>query len=837
MKKQHLFTLAVLLLLAACSEQSDLQRTAIDTNAPLTLTASSGTAPTMRAADNLYNAATGFDGTEQAQVYMANSGGTQTGTATYSIGVPTVVAGKKQSALTLVSENPIYYPSGPSGSVTLYGVYPATSTAKHTVKYDQTSDASYKASDLMYATIPVSWETLAEKYELKPNLPFQHQLVKLKVTVVKMDDVFHLEQVMMNSVKRSVMVTPTYTSAGLGTVASATDETGDGANEDAILISNGETASTSPETKMFTYACVFPAQAWEDAESKAVEFMTIKADGGTVTYKLKKTFQAGYEYTLTVYLNSLALDATVTITDWTDATDCVVNPTTAAGGTLKIAPVADRTYTGDPITITPAPEVSFTDKSTGTTTTLTEGTDYELTYYNNKNAGQAIILATGKNGGEGHNYEGQIGLGSFYILQNDLAQATIADIDAVTYKRSAWEPLPVVTCSGKTLVKDADYTVSYSENTDAGEATVTITAVAEGNFTGTNSKTFTINPKSLTTASSDFTITLSDASKVYTGEVQSVSVSSVTDTNSGSTATMALATDYTVSGLTSTSANVGTYTVTVTGAGNYTGSKTATWQITKAQASVTTAPTAKTGLMSGTSNELVNAGTASGGTMYYYKATASSPTPATTASSWSTSIPTASDAGTYYVFYYVKGDSNHTDSSVGGPVSVTVASNDPGVALSASQAGYIVSSNGKAYPSSYKDSWNSSWGTPAGVVTVKSATSGQSYVVALYNCGGSKSSDGSTYTWDNRANGLNTLTSVSGHSWIVGSKDQYMAALTNNWSTCTGYITSADGRTLGSLYFWSSKEIDSFSAWYFNGGYWVDDGKDLKYYVRPLFAF
>lgn len=65
-KKQHLMTLAVLLLLTSCSEQSDMQQTAIDTTAPVTLTASSGTAPLMRAADNLYNASTGFDGGEES---------------------------------------------------------------------------------------------------------------------------------------------------------------------------------------------------------------------------------------------------------------------------------------------------------------------------------------------------------------------------------------------------------------------------------------------------------------------------------------------------------------------------------------------------------------------------------------------------------------------------------------------------------------------------------------------------------------------------------------------------------------------------------------------------
>ena len=586
-KKQHLMTLAVLLLLASCSEQSDMQQTAIDTNAPVTLTASSGTAPLMRAADNLYNASTGFDGGEKAQVYMANSGGTQTGTAKFSIGAPEAVGALKQSTLTLADgESPIYYPSGPSGNVTLYGIYPAASISSHTVSYDQTLDANYKSSDLMYAKIPVSWSTLAEKYALKPNLPFQHQLVKLKVTIVKMEDVWHLEKVTMNNVKRSVTVAPTYTSAGLGSAASATGESGEGANEDAILISSGEIASTGPETKVFTYACVYPAQTWNDGDENAVDFLTVKADGGVAKYKLKKTFQPGYEYTLTVYLNALAVGATVTIDNWGDATDCVVNPTTTNGGTLKVAPVDDQTYTGDPITLTPAPAVTYTDKSTGNTTTLEAGTDYELTYYNNKNAGQAIILATGKNGGDGHNYEGQIGLGSFYIIQRDLAQASIADIDAVTYKRAAWEPELTVTSNGKTLIKNVDYTVAFESNVNAGTATATITAVAEGNFAGTNSKTFTINKKSLSTNSSDFTITLSATSKVYNGSAQSVSVSSVKDSNSGNTATMTLTTEYTVSGTTSASA-AGTYTVTVTGQGNYTDSKTADWSITKRPVTLT----------------------------------------------------------------------------------------------------------------------------------------------------------------------------------------------------------------------------------------------------------
>ena len=79
------------------------------------------------------------------------------------------------------------------------------------------------------------------------------------------------------------------------------------------------------------------------------------------------------------------------------------------------------------------------------------------------------------------------------------------------------------------------------------------------------------------------------------------------------------------------------------------------------QSSVTAAPTAKSLVYSGTSQQLVNAGTASGGTMQYRLGSGS----------WSTSIPTATNAGTYTVYYKVVGDNTHTDNP-GSSVSVTI---------------------------------------------------------------------------------------------------------------------------------------------------------------------
>lgn len=123
----------------------------------------------------------------------------------------------------------------------------------------------------------------------------------------------------------------------------------------------------------------------------------------------------------------------------------------------------------------------------------------------------------------------------------------------------------------------------------------------------------------------------------------------------------------------SNNTNAGTATITITGKGDYTGTATGTFTIAKAASSLTSAPTAKSSLTySGSSKALVNAGSASGGTVYY-QATTTNSKPSST-SGFSSSIPTGTNAGTYYVWYYVKGDSNHTDTAISSTaVSVSIA--------------------------------------------------------------------------------------------------------------------------------------------------------------------
>ena len=82
-------------------------------------------------------------------------------------------------------------------------------------------------------------------------------------------------------------------------------------------------------------------------------------------------------------------------------------------------------------------------------------------------------------------------------------------------------------------------------------------------------------------------------------------------------------------------------------------------------ATITTAPVATTGdIAAGSTTALVTAGVADGGTMMY-QATATNAKPTTT-DGFSATVPTAATLadGTYYVWYYAKGDASHSDSEI-----------------------------------------------------------------------------------------------------------------------------------------------------------------------------
>ena len=100
----------------------------------------------------------------------------------------------------------------------------------------------------------------------------------------------------------------------------------------------------------------------------------------------------------------------------------------------------------------------------------------------------------------------------------NLQDAWIEAIADQTYTGEAIEPTVTVKDGETTLVLGTDYTVSYADNTAAGTATVTVTAVDGSDYSGTASKTFTIQK-------ADITLTTAPAAVsglVYSGEAQTL---------------------------------------------------------------------------------------------------------------------------------------------------------------------------------------------------------------------------------------------------------------------------------------------------------------------------
>ena len=132
------------------------------------------------------------------------------------------------------------------------------------------------------------------------------------------------------------------------------------------------------------------------------------------------------------------------------------------------------------------------------------------------------------------------------------------------YDGKAKTPSVTVKVGGKTLKKDTDYTISYSNNTKVGTAKVTITG--KGNYTGSVSKTYSIKNNFKKATASGI------SNKSYTGKniTQSITVK-----YNGKT--LKNGTDYTVSY--SNNKNIGTATVKIAGKGSYTGTIAKTFKI------------------------------------------------------------------------------------------------------------------------------------------------------------------------------------------------------------------------------------------------------------------
>ena len=371
--------------------------------------------------------------------------------------------------------------------------------------------------------------------------------------------------------------------------------------------------------------------------NKAGMVITAAYDDGS-TKDVQPTY---FQFTPTALLTVNDKEVTITYTEGNVTQiakqKITVNPKALTANMVQ--PIASRPYTGS--AIEPTVTVNVGKK------TLTAGTDYTVTYKDNTNVGTAKVIVTGKG-----NYAGSVEI-KFNITAKALTASMVRDIAAQTYTGSPIVPELTVKDGETALSKDTDYTVKYQNNLNAGTATVTLTG--KGNYSDSVSKTFTIKQKDVTAkrAATDIQVV------VDKGTFDAPTFGDVTGTLT-----------YSYDGATSYDAIVkklktlqlgdtGDIGYTYTADGNYTGIITGKLHFTVVNlpaATITTAPAAKTGLtFNGTEQVLVNAGSGiTGGTLQYKL----------DGGSYNAELPKATNAGSYTVYYKVKGNNiTHSDSS------------------------------------------------------------------------------------------------------------------------------------------------------------------------------
>ena len=238
------------------------------------------------------------------------------------------------------------------------------------------------------------------------------------------------------------------------------------------------------------------------------------------------------------------------------------------------------------------------------------------------------------------------------------------------------KPLPVVKDGATTLKKGTDYTVSYTNNTNAGTATLTITG--KGNYEGTKAANFTIDPaKQVLTVPGSANVAFNKILNLNTICSSNAHGATLTFARPSTSSLPAGTTFDATTGIVTAGNKTGSFEVTVDSAAvpNYKAAlqgRITVYIVATPAASVTAAPTAKTDLKyNGNDQALVSAGTANSGTMQY----------SSDNSTWSNEIPKGKNAGNYTVYYKVKGDSDHTDfTPTSNTVSVSIAQKEVTVA-------------------------------------------------------------------------------------------------------------------------------------------------------------
>ena len=327
-----------------------------------------------------------------------------------------------------------------------------------------------------------------------------------------------------------------------------------------------------------------------------------------------------------------------------------------AAGSISYATVTVNKYYGDAVftnalTKTGDGTVTYASNNESVATVDANG---EVTIMGN---GEATITATVA---DGTNYTYENKTASYLVSVGKTAMEVTANGYTGTYDGQA---------HGISVNAPDDATIAYgtTEGTYDKDASPTYTNA------GTYTVFYLVTKKNYTDVTGSATVTINKADPVLTFSTTTATITfgnesafvkpTLTTTPAGlsvtyeSKNTAAATVNATTGDITPVAAGENIeIKATFAGNANYNSASTSyTLTVAKGSAAVSTAPTAKTLTYTGAAQELINAGEATGGTLVY---------------AWdadgefTTTIPTAINAGNYTVYYKVNGDANHNDVAV-----------------------------------------------------------------------------------------------------------------------------------------------------------------------------
>lgn len=321
-----------------------------------------------------------------------------------------------------------------------------------------------------------------------------------------------------------------------------------------------------------------PNQGYTGGQIKPAVTVTDNLNGKTVALVAGRDYYVTYGPNVNIGTNSGSVTVTFqgnyvgTRTAYFD----IIDPTKNVGiAYVSVSNNDARTYTG--YRDEPNYVVTLGSK------TLTRSSEYEVVYTNDAtgvsttspvNAGTYTVTVRGI----GY-YGGEQVLGQKYVINTrSINDATVSGLlDSYAYAGVKVEPVfsvyyPYNTLLTKgTISGDGDYYVTYGANSTVGASTGVIYIHGNGNFSGTKVVRFAIAGKSISGCNAYYADGVS--SSTYTGTAVKPAIA----VKDGYYTTLRQGIDYTVSyknasGKTvSTMKDAGTYTVVITGKGNYSG--------------------------------------------------------------------------------------------------------------------------------------------------------------------------------------------------------------------------------------------------------------------------